>query len=227
MKMSAGLLAALAAACSAWAGAQTPAADPPATGPTAAVFAEPGSGECCRIAAGTAVELEIVDPLSSGHHQRGHRFAIRLHAPLRDGDVVVVPAGTPGVGEIVHADRSRGGGKPGELLLAARHLEFNGVQIPLRGLKLGGQGLDRTRTALGVAVAAGPFAHFIRGREIEIPAYTLVNAKLAQELALPAAAIDTSIPDTAAGSSNGAANEMPGTPSSAAPKPSAPPTTQE
>lgn len=211
MRISTGLLAITAAAYCAWAGAQTPTAPGPTVAPAPAVaeaaLAPAQPGDCCRVAAGTPVELEIVDPLSSGRHQRGDRFVIRLHAALRHGDVVVVPAGTTGIGEIVHADRSRGGGKPGELLLAARYLEFNGTQIPLRGLKFGGQGQDKTKTALGVAIAAGPFAHFIRGREIEIPAYTLVSAKLAQELALPAAPPAATV--------------------SAAPQPSALPTIQE
>lgn len=142
--------------------------------------------KCCHVAAGTPVELEMVEAVSSRTHIRGDRFAVRLRLPIMADDVTAIPAGTPGVGEIVHAERSRGGGKPGELLLAARYLDLNGVQIPLRAMKLGGQGKDRSGTAIGVAVAIGPFAQFIRGEEIEIPSGTVAGAKLAVELsALP------------------------------------------
>lgn len=135
----------------------------------------------CEISPGTLVELEITQPLSSATAKRGDKFALKLRAPFSCGDDVIVPADTPGIGEIVHAERSRSGGKPGELLLAARHLEHDGVRLPLRGLKLGAVGQDRTKAALAAAMGIGAFALFIRGKEIEIPAGTIVNAKLAPE----------------------------------------------
>jgi hypothetical protein len=193
MKKTVWLLLASAAMSSSWATAQTAASDPAAaqvaTAP--ATTTTPAPDDCCRIAAGTPVELEIVDPLSSADRKRGDRFAIRLHTALRRGDAIVIPAGTVGVGEIVHGERSRGGGKPGELLLAARYLELDGVQVPLRALKFGGQGQDKTNAALGTAFVLGPFAHFIHGREIEIPAGTVVTAKLAQDLPIAASTAPT------------------------------------
>lgn len=148
------------------------------TSPTTA----PVTADCCRIAAGTLVEIEIAEPLSSKEHKRGQKFAIKLHSSLLDGQRIVIPAGVVGVGEIVHAERSRGGGKPGEMLLAARYLEHNGIQVPLRGFKLGGQGRDNTKAALSVSMVLGPFAHFIHGNEIEIPAGTVATARLAQDI---------------------------------------------
>lgn len=138
--------------------------------------------------AGTEVELEIGETLNSAIRQRGDKFAIRLHAPLSHDDAIVIPAGTTGVGEIVHADRAHGGGKPGELLIAARYLELAGTQVPLRGLKFGGQGQDKTKVAIGTAIAIGVLAQFIHGKEIEIPAGTVVSAKLAQDVPLQVAA---------------------------------------
>jgi hypothetical protein len=49
---------------------------------------------------------------------------------------VVAPAGTPGVGEVVHAAHASFGGKAGELILAVRYLELNGTRIPLRSLPI-------------------------------------------------------------------------------------------
>lgn len=200
MKTSTWLLAALAATCSAWVGAQTPATVTATDPAPQAAQAPVAAGDCCRVAAGTPVELEIADLLSSANRKRGDRFTLRLHAPLLHGGKVVVPAGTAGVGEVVHGERSRGGGKPGELLLAARYLEIDGVQIPLRGLKLGGQGQDKSHVALATSLAVGPFAHFIHGKEIEIPSGTLATAKLAQDLALPLAAPDATQTSSAAAS---------------------------
>lgn len=203
MKRAVWLLAALAAAGPAWTAEQTSVA--PAEAPVANEAAPsgvaPGSDnalstvvECSLVPAGSTLELEIAQALNSAVQKRGDRFAITLHAALVHEGVVVIPAGTTGMGEVVHADKSRGGGKPGELLIAARYLELDGEQVPLRGLKLGGQGRDQTKAALGAAFVVGPLAHFIRGKEIEIPAGTIVTAKLAQDLPLPTPASSQSNP---------------------------------
>ncbi|GAB3341772.1 hypothetical protein [Marilutibacter aestuarii] len=132
--------------------------------------------------AGTAVDLEITDTLGSDTHVREDLFGLRLAAPLVVGGTEVVPAGVAGVGQVVHADAARGGGAPGELLIAARHLELACGPLPLRGLKLGVTGGDNSGMAVGVSLAAGPFAMFIRGHEIQIPAGTRVTARLARDL---------------------------------------------
>lgn len=170
------------------------------------------SGPCIEpcLRAGTLVELEIVEALDSATRKRGDTFAIRLHAPLARADRILVAAGTPGIGEIVHADRSRGGGKPGELLIAARYLQLGDIRIPLRGLKFGGQGQDRSAAALGLSLAVGVFAQFVHGREIVIPPGTLVTAKLSRDF--PLADADTlptpaSLPGTLSTNTTTATNE--------------------
>jgi len=141
---------------------------------------------CCRIADGTAVTIEILEPLSSALVKRGDKFRLRLADSISVEGMPVLASGIEGVGEIVHAERSRSGGKAGELLIAARYLDYPGAQIPLRGLKLGGRGKDNTNAALATAFAVGPLALFVRGREIVIPAGTLAQAKIALDLQLPA-----------------------------------------
>ena len=139
---------------------------------------------CCRVPANTVVDLEILDLLDSYQHKRGDKFRIRVVTSVAIDGTSLIAAGTLGVGEIVHAAAARGGGAPGELLIAARSLDIDGQPAPLRGLKLGVTGDDNSGMALGVSFAAGPFAMFIRGREIEIPAGTRVSARLAQDVTL-------------------------------------------
>lgn len=171
--------------------AQTPmgteaasAATPPPIEGSPAASAAPEHA-CCRVPANTVVDLEILDLLSSYQHKRGDKFRLRVVTPVVIGGTSLIAAGTLGVGEVVHAAAARGGGAPGELLIAARSLDIDGQPTPLRGLKLGVTGGDNSGMALGVAFAAGPFAMFIRGQEIEIPAGTRVNAKVAQDVILP------------------------------------------
>ncbi|KRG64728.1 hypothetical protein ABB26_06815 [Stenotrophomonas humi] len=129
------------------------------------------------IPSGTPVFIEIAEPLASSTHKRGDIFAITLAEPLLLDGVERLPRGTRGTGQIIHAAAARGGGAPGELLIAARTLETAQGPLLLRGFKLGASGEDNTGMALGVSLAAGPFAMFIRGREIVIPAGTRGIAK--------------------------------------------------
>jgi hypothetical protein len=152
----------------------------PMPGADAGVAGDQAPPHCPAIAEGTPVLLELLDPVNSATAKRGDRFRLRLVDDIASGDRIIVPAGTEGVGEVVHADASRGGGKPGELSLAARYLQQQAHTIPLRGLKLGGHGKDTIRAATVAAAGIGPFALFIHGKEIEIPAGTQATAKLAQ-----------------------------------------------
>jgi hypothetical protein len=155
----------------------------PTTAPDPALpAATPPAPICCALPDGTLVELAIGEPLTSKTAQRGQRFKLLLAEPLRLGDTVVLPAGTEGVGEIIHADRARAAGKPGELLLAARFLQGPDGEIKLRGMKLGGSGKDHGTAAMAVATALGPVGFFVRGGQIEIETGTRAHAKLAGPL---------------------------------------------
>jgi hypothetical protein len=162
--------------------------------PPAAIESSP----CCTLPDGTVIQLEIAEALNSKTAQRGQRFKLRLSAPLQTADGVLVAAGAEGEGEVIHADRARGGGKAGELILAARFINGPDGEIKLRGMKLGGIGKDQRDSAnallIGTTVAApilAPVAMLVRGGNLEIPAGMPAQAKLAGSirlLPLPAAA---------------------------------------
>jgi hypothetical protein len=130
--------------------------------------------------AGVVVEVELAEGVSSKTHKRGDTFAIRLVSPVTvDGRTI--PAGTTGVGQVVDAASSGPLGRPAKLLLAARYLEVDGRQVPLHAFHLGGAGKDQSNAILAASVipVAGLLAGFIHGGEIEIPAGTHGQAKLA------------------------------------------------
>ncbi|MET0807490.1 MAG: hypothetical protein ABWX93_01905 [Pseudoxanthomonas sp.] len=142
--------------------------------------------------------------MNSSLLKRGDKFRLRLAGPLMIDDRMVVAAGIEGVGEVIHAEKSRGGGKPGELLIAARYLDYQGKQIGLRGLRVGGSGKDNSAAALATSMVVGAFALFIHGQEIEIPSGTLAQAKIAQDIDLhpidpaKAVAVNSAIPGVSA-----------------------------
>lgn len=139
------------------------------------------------IPAMTPVDIEILDAVSSKTNKPGDMFRIRLAEPIEIDGKTVVPAGVEGQGEVVHAAKARAAGKPGELILAARYLDWNGARLPLRSFGYGkAAGKDRVDTAFAVAVGAGSvFALFVSGGQIEIPVGTRANAKLSAAVALP------------------------------------------
>jgi len=145
---------------------------------------------CCLLPALTPVRIEIVVALNSRLSKIGDHFAIRLAAPIDLGDGLRIPAGIEGVGEVIHAAKSGFGGRAGELILAARYLEYRGTRIPLRSLTFAPElGKNREGTAMGVAIAGGMVgavaAMFITGGEVNVPNGTIVYAKTAAPVNLP------------------------------------------
>ncbi|NUO74463.1 MAG: hypothetical protein HOQ32_00470 [Lysobacter sp.] len=141
--------------------------------------------DCCVLPAGTELDLEIAQALSSKLNKNGDVFALRLVAPLSLDGRELVPAGAMGAGEVVHASPARPGGKAGELLLAGRYLSFGDQRLLLRGLKFGQSGKDNATAAAVTMVLIGPLGALIHGGQFEVPAGTRVRAKLAQEVRLP------------------------------------------
>lgn len=140
--------------------------------------------------AGTVIEIRVDEAVNSKTHKTGDWYAISLSRPVMLGEQIIVPAGTAGRGQVVHSAKSGWGGKAGELILAARYLEFEGRHIALRGMKLGGVGGNNEGLAFGATVAGGlvamPLVFALNGKNADIPAGMLATAKLAE--ALPAKA---------------------------------------
>src|SRR5262249_11643411 len=115
-----------------------------------------------RLATGTPVDIEIVDALNSKTSKIDDLFRIKLvNAIMVDGRPAV-PAGTEGVGQVVHAAKARLGGRAGELIVTARYLEMNGVRIPLRRFRVGSTGQQRGDEAFAVSLVI-PFGFVLVG----------------------------------------------------------------
>jgi hypothetical protein len=152
--------------------------------PAAAPPAQLASIAAPRIAASTIVDIEIMEPLSSKTAKMDATFPIRVAVPVVVDGRELIPAGTAGMGQVIHAAKSGGGGRAGELLLAARYLELNGVRIPLRRFKLGASGAQKADEAFAVGVVV-PFGQLlVKGKEIEFPAGTRANAIVAADTEL-------------------------------------------
>jgi hypothetical protein len=176
---------------------------PSVSGVEAAASAEPAPAASLRIPANLPVEFEFVGPISSKSAKNDQFFPIRITQDVRWNGALMIPAGTMGQGQVVHAARSGWGGKAGELIVAARHIDMGGVHIPLRRFRMGGVGTGTDRASEAVAVAAMvPLAGFLmNGGEKEIAIGTRANAIVAADTlvtppqAQPVPATDQQIPN--------------------------------
>jgi len=134
----------------------------------------------------TPVPVRIEEEIASNRHKPGDRFRIVVAEAVKIGDVVVIPAGSAGEGEVIHAAKPGAGGKAGELILAARYVRVGETEVRLRSFALGAVGKDRSEGALATSFVAGPFAMFVKGGAIVVPASTVGMAKTALEFQLPA-----------------------------------------
>jgi hypothetical protein len=137
------------------------------------------------------VTVELAEAVDAQAVMPGDTFALRLAAPVTANGRVVLPAGAPGVGEVIEAAKPGLGGKAAKLVLAARSLRTpGGADIPLKALQLssGGQGRQTAATALGLAgIGFAPlgFVGFaIHGGDVAFPAGTRASARLAAAVTL-------------------------------------------
>ena len=144
--------------------------------------------DCLTVPALTPVQIELLAPLSSETSKTGQSFPIRLAAPVIIAGREVIPNGVAGLGEVVHAKKSGYGGTPGELVIAARHLDIAGRTIKLRSLRAVRSGTSRIAEA-NLAYALG--IYIPRGGSLAIAEGTIAEAKTAEAFTIKPAPIQT------------------------------------
>ena len=130
--------------------------------------------------------VRIDTEISSKTNKNGDRFGITVAEDVRVGERIVIPVGSVGEGEVIHAAKPGAGGKAGELILAARFIRVGDTQVRLRSFALGVAGKDHSVDSLAASFVAGPFALFVHGGVVVVPRDTVGGAKTATELKLPA-----------------------------------------
>jgi len=137
----------------------------------------------------TRVEVKLEEPLSSKTNHTGDHFRLTIVNDVYVGESLAIPAGSEGEGEVVHAAPAGLGGKPGELILAARFVNVGESRIPLHSLRLNATGKGHFDEAL-VATMLVPrvSGFFISGGNIIVPRGALAEAAIAEDVQLPPSA---------------------------------------
>lgn len=150
--------------------------------------ATPVCADCVTLPKLTPVRIEILTDLGSKLSKTGDMFPIKLAYPIMIDGKTIVPAGAMGMGEVIFAKGSGGGGAGGELVLAARYVDVGSRRVNLRSLQLNANGQSRidSANAIGIASAAAPglafVALFMKGKQSVVPAGTIADAKTAEDL---------------------------------------------
>lgn len=150
-----------------------------ALGPCAQAISEGRLGRC--VPALTPVVLATTSPLSSRTSKTGDRFEVVLAKAVELDGAVLLPEGVRGEGEVVHAKGS-GSGVGGELILAARYLLLQNTRLKLRSMKALAHGKDQIDGALAVSIAVPVAGFLVRGKQVDVPAGTIAEAKTAEEV---------------------------------------------
>jgi hypothetical protein len=160
---------------------------PPAAATPPSITPPIATPSTLHLSAGTQIEVEFVDALSSHTSHSGDTFAIRLAEPIYDSANVALAPGALGRGEVIDAAPSGFGGHQGKLVVSGRYLEINGQQVRINHMGRAASGQDRTQASVNLSMVpyAGIAAWFISGGEIEIPAGTRAEARIAADVDVP------------------------------------------
>jgi hypothetical protein len=171
------------------AAAQVPQASVPA--PTVTMVAQPApiqapvtSNAILRV--GTEVPVRLLEELTTkGKKLRvGHRFRLETSEPVMVQGVVVIPVGSPAVGEITDVRNKGMWGKSGHLGARLLYVTVNGRQIRLSGA------FDDKGVAGGVgAVAVSalvflPAGFFMTGTSALVPSGTIIKSFVDEDVSL-------------------------------------------
>lgn len=118
--------------------------------------------------AGTPITLAVAEEVNSSTHKEGDTFRLTVPNDVMIGNTLVIPRGTPGMGEITWRTGKGAFGKSGKMELSLRHIDLNGQRIPVTGdFRQEGEG-NTIATGIGI-LAVGVFAGFITGKRARLP----------------------------------------------------------
>jgi hypothetical protein len=130
--------------------------------------------------AGMPLTLAVAQEVNSSTHRAGDTFPLTVLNDVRIGETVVIPRGTPAVGEVTWRTGKGAFGKSGKLEFSLRYINLNGQHIPVTGdYRQEGEG---NTIATGVAIiAVGVFAGFVTGHRARLP----MGRELMSQIARP------------------------------------------
>lgn len=150
------------------AAAQPADAQPAAAAPTAMTIS---SAPASVLPQGTNVRLRSLTELHSQHNRTGDRFDLEVAEDVMLNGMVVIPRGSPGVGEVTRVRHKGMWGRSGRLETRVLSVRANGITIPITGTvaERGETGTAGVVASILVIPVAG---FFVTGTSAILPAGT-------------------------------------------------------
>lgn len=130
---------------------------------------------------GTPLTLTTRTQLSTKDNKPGDRFYLEVAEDLSYQGQVVVPAGSVAVGEVARVQRNGHFGKKGKLGVRLLYVETPNGPVRISG-QAGDEGTSGTATSIATIAFVSPLGFLIHGTSAQLPADTVVQAYLAQDL---------------------------------------------
>lgn len=139
----------------------------PEVAPIQAVTERPATGSA--LPANTEVLLSMNEDLTTkgGRIEIGHKFDLTVVHDVRVDNAIVIPRGSPAVGEVTWKTGKGVFGKSGKMDIELRYVEVNGRSIPVTG-KYRQEGEGNTLAAVGAVFLSAPLL-FVTGKSAKIP----------------------------------------------------------
>lgn len=134
---------------------------------------------------GTEVNLRLKEPLTTaGKKLRvGYRFQMEVADPVMVNGQVVVPTGSPALGEITEVRNKGMWGKSGHLTGSVLYVNVNGRQIRLTGT-FDDKGVTGTAAVVGAVLLIPVVGFFTTGTSAHIPVNAPIKAFIGEDVPL-------------------------------------------
>lgn len=167
----------------------TPAAAVPAQVPTAAPVAasvptsatpSPDAPVANILRQGTQVRLTVVTPVNTKEHRVGKRVELQVADDIMVNNKMILAKGTPAFGELTFSKKSGSFGKSGKMAGRVLYIKNGNENIPITG-NFDDRGKSGTGATVGVAVVAGVFSAFVKGKNAVLEAGTEITATVERD----------------------------------------------
>ncbi|GAA0335230.1 hypothetical protein GCM10009087_51990 [Sphingomonas oligophenolica] len=142
--------------------AVTTAAAPVPVGAPVVGVARPEATPGAVLPSNTELLLRLNSEVNSKKIKVGQRFDLTVANDVMLGTVIVIPRGTPAVGEVTYRTGKGAFGKSAKIEVDMRSIQLGGQIIPITG-HYREEGNGNTGAAVGAVVAVGVFGAFVTG----------------------------------------------------------------
>lgn len=195
MRFGAAMIAASMAGSSISAQTTPPTVSPVAATPVVSVPMVVSTASRTVLPQGTGIRLRTLSELSSQTAKTGQRFDLEVAEDVMLGGRVVIPRGSPAVGDIAMVKKKGMWGKSGKLEARVLYIRANGRDIPVRGT-VGDKGETGTAGVVGAIVVLPIAGFFVTGTSAVLPAGTGANALLESDLEVAFDSVSAPVPSS-------------------------------